>query len=63
MYSLYLYFTGLSLRTTSKALTKFRDEKGIPYLLGIGFNYLFYLKFKENTYLPFFSYLNFELLV
>ena len=27
MYSLYLYFLGLSLRTTSKALTIFRDEK------------------------------------
>ena len=27
MYSLYLYFLGLSLRNTSKALTVFRDEK------------------------------------
>ena len=27
MYSLYLYFLGLSLRNTSKALTIFRDEK------------------------------------
>jgi hypothetical protein len=27
MYSLYLYFLGLSLRNTSKGLVKFRDEK------------------------------------
>ncbi|MFB5601179.1 MAG: hypothetical protein ACE5SW_13240, partial [Nitrososphaeraceae archaeon] len=27
MYSLYLYFLGLSLRNTSKALTIFRDDK------------------------------------
>ncbi|HET7643460.1 MAG TPA: hypothetical protein VFK40_08125 [Nitrososphaeraceae archaeon] len=27
MYSLYLYFFGLSLRNTSKALTIFKDEK------------------------------------
>ena len=27
MHSLYLYFLGLSLRNTSKALTIFRDEK------------------------------------
>src|SRR5215204_5676116 len=27
MYSLYLYFLGLSLRNTSKALIKFRDDK------------------------------------
>jgi putative transposase len=27
MYSLYLYFLGLNLRNTSKALTIFRDEK------------------------------------
>jgi len=27
MYSLYLYFLGLSLRSTSKALVIFRDEK------------------------------------
>ena len=27
MYSLYLYFLGLSLRNTSKALIIFRDEK------------------------------------
>ncbi|MDR4512171.1 MAG: hypothetical protein MRJ93_10775 [Nitrososphaeraceae archaeon] len=27
MYSLYLYFLGLSLRSTSKALVVFRDDK------------------------------------
>jgi putative transposase len=27
LYSLYLYFLGLSLRNTSKALVIFRDEK------------------------------------
>ncbi|HEY5737104.1 MAG TPA: hypothetical protein VIS28_02410 [Nitrososphaeraceae archaeon] len=27
MYSLYLYFLGLSLRNTSKALEPFKDEK------------------------------------
>ena len=27
MYSLYLYFLGLSLQNTSKALTIFKDEK------------------------------------
>ena len=37
MYSLYLYFLGLSLRTTSKALTIFRDEKKYPCLYGTGF--------------------------
>ena len=37
MYSLYLYFLGLSLRNTSKALTIFKDEKEVTYLSGTGF--------------------------
>ena len=32
MYSLYLYFLGLSLRNTSKALVIFRDEKKRSYV-------------------------------
>jgi hypothetical protein len=37
MYSLYLYFLGLSLRNTSKVLEPFKDEKEVTYLSGIGF--------------------------
>ncbi|MDR4512288.1 MAG: hypothetical protein MRJ93_11360 [Nitrososphaeraceae archaeon] len=37
MYSLYLYFLGLSLRSTSKALVVFRDDKGVMFLFGIGY--------------------------
>ena len=38
MYSLYLYFLGLSLRNTSKALVIFRDEnKEVMCLYGTGF--------------------------
>ena len=32
IYSLYLYFLGLSLRNTSKALVIFRDENKIRYV-------------------------------
>ena len=32
MYSLYLYFLGLSLRNTSKALTIFKDDKRRSYV-------------------------------
>jgi hypothetical protein len=37
MYSLYLYFLGLSLRNTSKALEPFKDQKEVISLYGIGF--------------------------
>ena len=38
MYSLYLYFLGLSLRNTSKALVIFRDENKRSYVsVGTGF--------------------------
>ena len=37
MYSLYLYFLGLSLRNTSKALVIFKDKKGVTCLYGTGF--------------------------
>ena len=38
MYSLYLYFLGLSLQNTSKALTIFKDEKKeVTCLYGTGF--------------------------
>ncbi|HSF49779.1 MAG TPA: hypothetical protein VLA74_03385 [Nitrososphaeraceae archaeon] len=37
MYSLYLYFLGLSLRNTSNALVIFRDEKRSQLLYGIGY--------------------------
>jgi putative transposase len=44
MYSLYLYFLGLSLRNTSKALDIFRDKKRSYVLFGIGFKDLVLLK-------------------
>ena len=51
IYSLYLYFIGLSLRNTSKALDIFDDEKrSYVYLFGIGFKDLDlakYIKGKE----------------
>jgi len=37
MYSLYLYFLGLSLRNTSRALVIFRDEKRSYVSVGIGY--------------------------
>ena len=38
MYSLYLYFLGLSLRNTSKALIIFKDDKQeVMFLYGTGF--------------------------
>ena len=38
MYSLYLYFLGLSLRNTSKALVIFKDnKKEVMFLFGTGF--------------------------
>ena len=37
MYSLYLYFLGVSLRNTSKALDLFDDEKRVIKLYGIGY--------------------------
>ena len=37
MYSLYLYFLGLSLRITSKALIVFREKKEVILLNGIGY--------------------------
>ena len=52
MYSLYLYFLGLSLRNTSKALIIFKDEKEVMFLYGIGFRDLIYIKFtREKEYL------------
>ena len=48
MYSLYLYFLGLSLRNTSKALTIFRDEKRIICLYGTGFKDLILASFTEG---------------
>ena len=44
MYSLYLYFLGLSLRNTSKALVIFRDKKRSMFLYGIGYKGLVLLK-------------------
>ena len=40
MYLLYLYFLGLSLRNTSKALDIFEDEKGSLLSYGIRFKEL-----------------------
>jgi hypothetical protein len=40
MYSLYLYFLGLSLRNTSKALIIFKDQKEVMYRYGTGFKNL-----------------------
>jgi|GEM_PF-3957909 len=44
MYSLYLYFLGLSLCHKFKALTIFKDEKEVTCLSGTGFR-----KFAEYT--------------
>ena len=44
MYSLYLYFLGLSLRNTSKALIIFKEEKRNYVSVVIGFNDLILLK-------------------
>ena len=35
IYSLYLYFLGLSLRNTSKALIIFKDDKKVIILYGL----------------------------
>ena len=43
MYSLYLYFLGLSLRNTSKALVIFKTKKEVMFLYGIGFKDLLVL--------------------
>ena len=52
MYSLYLYFLGLSLRNTSKALKISRMIKEVMCLYGIGFRNLVLLKsIKEKEYL------------
>jgi hypothetical protein len=49
MYSLYLYFLGLSLRNTSRALEPFKDEnRGVMYLYGIGYKGLVLLKSITN---------------
>ena len=40
MYSLYLYFLGLSLQNTSKALELLHNQKKVRLLFGNGFNYL-----------------------
>ena len=46
MYSLYLYFLGLSLRNTSKALIIFKDDKReVMFLYGIGFRDLQIIQF------------------
>jgi hypothetical protein len=52
MYSLYLYFLGLSLRNTSKALVIFREiRRGVTCLSGIGFRDLQSIRFtKEKEY-------------
>ena len=39
MFSLYLYFCGLSLRNTFKALIIFKDQKEVTFLYGIGFRF------------------------
>ena len=54
MYSLYLYFLGLSLRNTSKALVIFRDERReVTYLFGTGFKDLDPVKYiKGKEFLP-----------
>ena len=44
MYSLYLYFLGLSLRNTSKALYSLKINKEVTYLYGIGFKGLVHAK-------------------
>ena len=46
MYSLYLYFLGLSLRNTSKALIIFKDKKEVMFLCyGIGYKGLQNIRF------------------
>ena len=48
MYSLYLYFLGLSLRNTSKALVILEIVKEVMYLYGIGFNDLAHTIFTKE---------------
>ncbi|HET7642962.1 MAG TPA: hypothetical protein VFK40_05600 [Nitrososphaeraceae archaeon] len=52
MYSLYLYFLGLSLRKTSNSLDPFRDKKEVMFLSGIGFKDLVHARFiaKEKEF-------------
>ena len=45
MYSLYLYFLGLSLRNTSKALVIFRDKKEVMFLFGTRYKGLVLARF------------------
>ena len=44
MYSLYLYFLGLSLRNTYKELIIFKDEKEFMYRYGTGYRNLSYTR-------------------
>lgn len=48
MYSVYLYFLGISLRNTSKALHPFEGQKEVMLLYGIGFNDLGHCRYKTN---------------
>jgi putative transposase len=48
MYSLYLYFLGLSLRNTSKALNPFKDKKEVTCLFGTGYKGLDPVKYKRK---------------
>ena len=53
LHSLYIYFLGLSLRNTSKALVIFRDEKEVMFLFGIGYKDLDPVRsIKEKEYRP-----------
>ena len=53
MYSLYLYFLGLSLRNTSKALVNLEMRRVVMFLDGIGFKGLQNIRFiKGKEYQP-----------
>ncbi len=45
---MYLYFLGLSLRNTSRAMNPFKDENtGVTYMYRIGFKDLVHAKHKD----------------
>ena len=48
MYSLYLYFLGLSLRNTSNALEPLRIKKEAMFLSGIGYRDLVHAVFTKG---------------
>ena len=48
MYNRYLYFLGLTLRSTSKSLILFRDDKRVMFLFRPGFKGLNPVRFTKK---------------